>query len=184
MTYKIVQMHNVVNNETNENEGVEKQQMSTKLALAELTEGITPIVYAIGFFMAYYGSNGHILGNVKNDYWDYKKVEEVGYLFQMMILLFGVDTLSVFVNFVILSTRTNINIFTESCRILKKYWYFIAIKYAENMCLMFLTKDINLGMDSTGDFNWITNDGKISLINGSSYLSYEEKTMLINQTIW
>ena len=65
MTYKIVQLRNVVNNKTIENACIEKQRIVTKLALAELTEGMAPIVYAVGFSMAYYGCNGTILGNVK-----------------------------------------------------------------------------------------------------------------------
>ena len=160
----------MVNDERNEN-GIMKQRMVTKLALAELTEGITPIVYAIGIAMAYYGSNGHILGNVKNSYWGYNAIEDVGYLFQIMLLLFGADTFSVLVNFVMLSTLTNVDLFREFCRIMDRYWYFIAIEFAMNM-------------DSTGEFNWITNDGRISLINGSTDLSYDEKIMLLNQTIF
>ena len=46
--------------------------------------------------------------------------------------------------------------------------------------MMFATKDINLGMDSTGEFNWITNNGRIKLINGSIELSDEERTLLLN----
>ena len=52
------------------------------------------------------------------------------------------------------------------------------------MVMMFVTKDINLGMDSTGEWNWITNDGRASLINGSTVLSNEEKDRLLNSSIW
>ena len=63
---------------------------------------------------------------------------------------------------------------------MKRYWHFFAIKYASNILLMFATKDINLGMDTTGEFNWITKDGRIKFINGSTDLSYEEKSLLLN----
>ena len=51
------------------------------------------------------------------------------------------------------------------------------------MIVMFATKDINLGMDSTGEWNWITNDGRVSFINGSTDLSNEEKALLLNSSI-
>ena len=41
---------------------------------------MAPIAYAIGFSCAYYGYNSTILGNVKNDYWGYEKVEDSRYL--------------------------------------------------------------------------------------------------------
>ena len=182
MTHKIVQLHNEVNTETTENGIMEKQRMVTKLVLAELTEGMTPIVYAIVFSLAYFGYNGTLLRNVKNDYWGAKPVNDLGYLFQMMLLLFGVDAFSVMVNSFILSTLTNVNLFRECCRIMKHYWIFMAVKFAVKMVTMIATKDINSGMDTTGEWNWITNDGRISMINSSTYLSNEEKSLLLDTT--
>ena len=183
MTYKIVQLHNIVNDKNIENICIEKQRTVTKLTLAELTEGMAPIVYAVGFSMAYYGYNGTILGNVKNGYWAFKSVDDIDYLFQMMLILFGVDTLSVLVNSFILATFTNVSLFKEFCRMMKTYWHFIAVKFAMSMMIMFVTKDINLGMDSTGKWDWITNDGRINLINNSIDLSYEEKSQLLNASV-
>ena len=68
MNYKIVRLHRTVIDGTMDNENRETQRIVTNLALAELTEGMTPIVYAIGISMSYYGYNGLILGNVKNDH--------------------------------------------------------------------------------------------------------------------
>ena len=163
---------------------MEKKGMLRKLALAEITEGMTPIAYAIGFFCAYYGYNGTILGNVKNDYWGYRKVEDIEYLFQMMLLLFGFDALCVLVNSFILSSLTDVSLLRECCRILKRYWHFISVKFTLKLILIFATKDINLGMDSTGKWNWITNEGRVRLINGSTVVSNEEKALLLNSSIW
>ena len=179
-SYKIVQLHNVVTEETAESAKIERQRMVTELVLAELTEGMTPFAYAIGIAMAYYGYNGTILGNIKNGFWGYKPIDDIGYLFQMMILLFGFDVFSTLINSLVLSISTNVKLLREFCSIMKRYWHFFAIKYASNILLMFATKDINLGMDMTGEFNWITNDGRIKLINGSTDFSYEEKFLLLN----
>ena len=136
--------------------------MVTEFALSELTECFTPLVYAVGFYLAYFGYNGKILGDVKNGYWGYTPVDDIGYLFQMMLLLFGVDTLITLVSSFILSTFAKVNFFRESCRIMKRYWHLIALKFALKM-FIFTTEDINLGMDSTGEFNWINNNGWISI---------------------
>ena len=184
MTYKIVQLNNLVKDEMTGKGTIEKGRMATKLVLAELTEGMTPILYAMVFSFAYYGYNGTILGNVKNDYWGYRQVDDIWHLFKMMIVLFAVDTLSAWVNSFILSSVAKISLFRESCRIMKRYWHFIAVKFALRLALMFVTKDINLGMDATGEWNWITNDGRIKMINSSINLSNEEKYMLLNQSIF
>ena len=147
--------------------------------LAELTEGITPIVYAIGFAMAYYGPNGSILGNVRNDYWGYKKVDDVGYHFLMMLLLFSVDTLSMIINSIGLSILTDVKLFKECCFIMKRYWLFMALRFALSVCNQYATNDINLGIDSTGQWEWITKEGRYRLIQNSTELSEEERSILL-----
>ena len=102
----------------------------------------------------------------------------------MMLFLFGVDAISMLVNSLILLTLVNVNLFRECCRIMKKYWHFIAVKFAMKMMVAFATKDINLGMDSSGEWNWITNDGRISMISNSTDLSNEEKSLLLNSSLF
>ena len=51
------------------------------------------------------------------------------------------------------------------------------------MLIMFLIKDINFGIDATGKLDWITNDGRIKLINGSTDLSYQEKSLLFDEFV-
>ena len=181
LTYNIVQVHNHVTDYGIEDRSVGQQKIVTKLVLAEVTEGLTPIIYALGFALAYYGPNGSILGSVRNSYWGYEKVDDVGYLFLMMLLLFGVDVFSVFVNYLILSKLTNVKLFQELCRIMKKFWLLVAVKFATKMCTWFVTKDINFGMDSTGNWDWITEDGRIQLISNSTDLSDEEKNAFLLQ---
>ena len=95
MTYQIAQLHNMVNDEATENRSMEKQRMVTKLVLAEVMEGMTLIAYVIVFSFAYFGPNSNISGNVRNDYWGFRQVENIDYLFKMMFLLFGIDTFTV-----------------------------------------------------------------------------------------
>ena len=74
MTYNIVKIQHKVAFENRESMTKEKWSAVRKLALAEMTEGLAPIVIAIGFALAYYGPNSMILGNVKNEYWGYKQL--------------------------------------------------------------------------------------------------------------
>ena len=67
--------------------------MVTKLALAEITEGMVPLAYAIGFAMAYFGPCGNLIGNVLCQIWAYQKVTNVGRLFFIQFFLFAVDAI-------------------------------------------------------------------------------------------
>ena len=184
MTYQTIQVHNSVTSQNDENHSVEKQASITKLILAELTEGIVPLAYAITFAMAYYGPNATILGNVKNDYWAYEKVDDISHMFRMLFLLFAVDTVSVLFNALLLWKAINVNLFKEFSIILGKYWFFVATKLAMLLMANFATNDVNLGMDSTFEFDWITAAGRARLMNISTDSSNETLNMLLfNVTI-
>ena len=47
------------------------------LILGESLEIIIPIAYLICFVIAYFGPNAEILGNVRNDYWQFKSVDDI-----------------------------------------------------------------------------------------------------------
>ena len=172
MTYQIVQQHFKVTDEVSRNGELRKRKMVTTLVLAELTEGLTPLVYATVVSMAYYGPNITILGNVR-------LIEDVTQLFRMMLLLFGIDILSVIVNFKILSKWTGIDLYEEFCMTMKRYWTVMAVKFAFNSCLYFGSKDVNFGVES--EWGWITQEGWIQLINNTSDIPDEEKAILLAQ---
>ena len=181
MTYQIVRLENQVSTGEKKKGNNEKQKMVMKLVIAELTEGVTPVVYAIGFAMAYYGPNASILGNVKNNYWGYKQVDDATYLFLIMVLLSALDSLSLLINIGILLKLTNVNLYRQFLYVIKKYWHLIGVTFAWNMCVYFANNDINVGMDSTGEWNWINKGGRFRLIYNSSDLSIEEKSKLLTQ---
>ena len=163
MTHDCIKVHEKVTDYENENHTRDKRSKLIAIVLAELTEGVTPLAYAMTFAMAYYGPNAHILGNVKNNYWGYEEVKDISYIFQMLFLLFAVDTASLFFNAFWLWTRVKINLFHEFSWILGNYWFFIATKLAMIIAANFATNDINLGMDTTRNFNWIEREGWLCL---------------------
>ena len=109
--------------------------------------------------MAYYGPNAKIFGNVGNGYWQYKVVDDASRTFLVMFGLFAFDFICLTLNASIIWIYSNSNIFVEFCSVFQKYWYFMALKLANNIYFDFLSNDVNLGMDMTFTFDWIAGDG-------------------------
>ena len=64
-----------------------------------------------------------------------------------------------------------VNIVQAYCEVLRKYRLFLAITLAHIFVIYFASTDINMGMDDTLAFEWISNEGWISLVNGSINLT-------------
>ena len=150
----------------------------SKLLLAELTEGLVPVVYVIGFSMAYYGPNGHLTGNVLSDLWSYEKVKDATRLFFVQFLLFGIDLVSVIVNTFILYKFGNVNLIEKFCMLLKNYWMTLVILMTLPYFRFFILTDINLAGDMTLKFDWITVEGRMAFICDSTDLNDYEKSIL------
>ena len=104
--------------------------------------------------MAYYGPNYHLFSYVGNNYWN-EEMKSIGPLFITMAILFGVDTLSVFVNGICLWKLMSVNMFFKIRRVLIRYWHFMAFCLAINAAAYFASRDIKLGIDDTMKFEWI-----------------------------
>ena len=170
MTYKIVKLHRYVNFEDYKKFMVNKRKAILNLVLAELCEGLVPLAYAISFIMAYYGANAELIGNVRNGYWQYKAVDDASWTLIMMFWLFAVDSVCLLLNSIIIWTCTKINIFKEFCLVLKKYWYILALKLVQNIYFDFFSNDVNLGVDFTFKFEWITTNQEIITNSTSTYI--------------
>ena len=127
-----------------------------KLLLAESIEGLIPLAYAIGFAMAYYGPNGHLLGNIKNEVWHYTAVHDASMTFTVMFALFTIDLISLLLNSAIVWTYCKINLLDKFCSVMQKYWYIMAVKMMNNIYFNFFCLDVNLAKDWTMKFDWIT----------------------------
>ena len=110
-----------------------------------------------------------------------KPIEDIGPLFTLMVVLFAIDTLSAVVNSFSIWTIMNVNIIRELYRVLRKYWFFMAIFLATYASSYFHGNDINFGMDNRRNFGWISNNGWRNLLNRSSDLTDEQKRDLFNQ---
>ena len=85
MTYQIIKLQKNVTFNDDEKSRKEKRTAVLKLTLAELSEGLVPLAYAMCFSMAYYGPNANLIGNVKNGYWHFKAVKEANWTFIVML---------------------------------------------------------------------------------------------------
>ena len=180
MTYQIIKECRKINDTEIEIVNVEDNERITILVIAELVEGFTPVIYAMTITMAYYGPNSHLISDVGNTYWG-EEIENIENLYVTMFLLFGIDTLSAIINSVCLWRLLYVDMLSEFCRVLKKYGFVIAIFLATSASLLLATKDINLGIDGSRSFKWISKDGWRNLVNDSRDLTNDEKYELLNK---
>ena len=95
------------------------------LALKEFLKILVPAVYCLSFIVAYYGPNAHLIGNVKNEYWQFEKVSDLGKKFQCIIIAFVIDVLRGIVFGLILWHLCKVNMFYAYCYIVRYYGVFI-----------------------------------------------------------
>ena len=171
MSYKIVHLHAKVLNGDQETLQVEKNKEILKLVLAEMCEGLVPLVYAICFAMSYYGPNANFIGNVGIEVWGYKAVDDATRTFLLSFGMFALDLFSLLINTMIIWVNCKVNLFQEFCIVLHEYWYIVSLELILGAYLYFLSKDINLAYDWTFEFCWTMNNNKPSLnCNSTSML--------------
>ena len=177
-THQVIKEHKKVAIELIENTSPKKPISTTLIVVTELTEGFIPIIYITCMTLAIHGPNSNILANVGSTYWG-EEIESIGPLFYTMIVLFVFDTFSVIVTSFVLWKVTNIDMLQKFCDEINKYWLFFIIKLGLSMSGYFGFTDINFGMDSTGNYLWITPEGRQNLIYNSTELTDEEKWILL-----
>ena len=174
ITYQIINEHRKVSTQEIEHTNSRKSIYATQLVLSELVEGFIPISYATCIVLALNGPNSSILTNVGSTYWG-EKIEDIGPLLITMGVLFAFDTISAAVTSIILWKVACINMLQQFHDGICNYWLFIVIKLGVNMSGYFALTDVNFGMDSTGQFIWITDEGRQFLIDNSTEISDDEK---------
>ena len=181
-TYQVILIHNKVTPEhvDKANKKKDTQKLILKLVLAEAVEGIVPMAYAVGFMMAFYGPNAELIGNVGSGIWAYEAVNDIVGRLIVLFTMFGVDSLSVLLNTFCLSKFAHINLIQHILKVLKKYWMLLAIRIGYDLTMYFGFNDINLGIDMTTKFSWISDDGRMNFINCSTELTDEEKELLLS----
>ena len=100
------------------------------LAVKEFMEISIPIVYCMSFVIAYYGPNAELLGNVKNEYWQYRKVNNVFSKLTNNSIFILVDAIRGAVFGLLLWRLCKLNILKVYCEIISTYgiliWVYIS----------------------------------------------------------
>ena len=182
-TFKIIRQYKRVKVDHPETRVPKNNIEIAKLIIAELVEGMIPLIYGIGMAMAYYGPNAKLFINIGSSFWG-EPIDDITEVFKMMLILFLVDTMGAAINSICLWKMINLSVLQEFAAALSKYWRFMVIQFGFLMSIYLSTSDVNFGVDSSGKFEWITTEGRLNLILNSTDLTNAEKSMLfVNITL-
>ena len=109
------------------------QELIEELTLTERVETLVPLTYMVCFAIAYYGPNAEILGCVKLTLWHYKSVLDIEKYMKNIFLLFSIDFMSLMMNWIILKTTCNINIFKSFQILQSEFWLIMVVQQAYSL---------------------------------------------------
>ena len=118
-----IQMDDLAQEESN---SVQKELIDD-MVVVEIVEIIMPIAYTISILMAYYGPNSEIMGNIGNDYWGYRKIENLGGLLAGLCKMFSLDVFSFILGSALIWKFSSLNCIIEGCKTINRYWHYITI---------------------------------------------------------
>ena len=108
----------------------EKDYHLLKLILIEMMEVLVPLAYVITVLIAYYGPNSEILGNIRNDYWQYKSIDDIFKLVQVVLVMFIIDGSSAILVGCMLWKVCSIHFLRETRKLIGTSWPIIAVNIA------------------------------------------------------
>ena len=114
--YCIVKLHR-------KNEEVSKIKISVQaLMIKESLQILIPLSYSLILFLSYYGPNAEIIGNMKNEYWQFHKIEDISSPLTKIAILVFVDWMLLFCSSLIMWKCCKIFLINEYFRIMEIYW--------------------------------------------------------------
>ena len=130
MCYKIIRMQRKIDVDVAENESMAqlKKGETFNLFAVEAVEAFIPLILGMTIPLAYYGPNAGILGGIRNDYWHFKKINDIAVVIAELGLMFSIDVFSFILICFLLYQFCNIDFFYEGFQFMKIYWPIMAIK--------------------------------------------------------
>ena len=104
--------------------------MISKLILIELLEVLVPVSYVITVLIAYYGPNAEILGNIKNDYWQYEAIDDIWESVRVVLVMFIFDGCSAIIAGFMLWRICSIDVLRKTSKLIGDLWPVIAVNIA------------------------------------------------------
>ena len=134
------------------------------LVLTEYLEMVIPVGYLACLVAAYYGPNAHMLGNIKNSYWQYQEVGDMWHSFCNLAILICIDSLSFVMSFIMLYFVSDINLLKVLLHLQTEYGLVFTIHQAFLLEYLFCTIAIACAFDFTLEFSWLRdNSGEASV---------------------
>ena len=127
------------------------------LTLKELFELLVPLVYTASFVIAYYGPNAEIFGNIKNDYWQYKKVDDLSEKLKVLGTFILIDAVRGSLFGIFLWITCKLNMFEAYCNIVIKYELVIILQLIRVMNPSYGDLNVAYAADHTYQFSWLNN---------------------------
>ena len=101
-----------------------------ELVINEIVEFMVPLAYLFVFIFAYYGPNAELIGTIKNGYWQYSPVEDIGYTIKCVMAFFLADLCSIFVSSLLLWNYCRINLYSAFVAIQKEFGIAFTVQLA------------------------------------------------------
>ena len=152
-----------------------------KIAMVEFIDAVLPLAFVIAFSTAFYGPNAGLVRNIGNNYFGGRAITDPRTNYLVMLQMFAIDIFSMTVSGLSLYYFLRINLFQAFCNMMKKYWMIFVVTIPRIM-MAFGTKDVNFGMDFSGKYEWITDEGRANLIRNAIEISEEEKLALLSNS--
>ena len=92
------------------------------LVIKETLELMLPISYCLVLIISFFGPNAEIMGNIKNDYWQYQKIENISIPLKKIGLFLIADIVRVTISTLILKIYCKIDFLLEYSRLMAVYW--------------------------------------------------------------
>ena len=160
---------------------MERKLKTEKLVKVEFIDAMLPLVFGVAFTLAYYGPNSGLMNDIGNDYFGGKAIKDVDTHYFAMFQMVVFDIFTMIISWLSLAYFCKINLFQAFCNMMNKYWKIFLVT-TPSITLFFGLKDVNFGMDFSGSFIWITDEGRRYLIRKAVNLSEEEKLLLLSNT--
>ena len=125
----IIRLHRKIADANNELLNVRnktKSEMIGELILNETVEFVVPMLFMITFAIAFYGPNATIIGNVRNDYWQYQKVDDIKQYLTGAFKMTLIDALSGVMSLILLRVFCNLNGLNLYINVFRKYGLLLA----------------------------------------------------------
>ena len=108
----------------------EMEAMLSKLACDDTILVSVPVCYLATFISAYYGPNASILGNIRNNYWNFVAIDNVKDVISSTMKMAGIDFGILLITWLTLWIFCRIDVLKEFCRLMKTCWSWIGIRIA------------------------------------------------------